>query len=67
MLTTPREDQAIELLTERLHQRFPAVSQAKVEATVQEHYHHFDGSRIRDYVPIFVEREAIEALAGLAS
>ena len=66
MLTTPREDQAIELLTQRLHRRFPALPQAKVEATVQQHYHHFDDSRIRDYVPIFVERGAREELAGLS-
>jgi hypothetical protein len=65
MLTTPREEQAIELLTQRLHERFPAVPEAKVAATVHEHYHHFDDSRIRDYVPIFVERQARAALAEL--
>ena len=63
MLTTPREDQAIVLITQRLHERFPAVPETKIETTVQQHYHHFDDSRIRDYVAIFVERGAREELA----
>jgi hypothetical protein len=62
--TTPREDAAIMLVAQRLHERFPGVPEAKVAATVQQHYHRFDDSRIRDYVPIFVERGAREELAG---
>jgi hypothetical protein len=61
--TSPREDLAIVQVAQRLHERFPAVPEARIEATVQQQYHQFDDSRIRDFVPIFVERRAREELA----
>jgi hypothetical protein len=63
---TPREEQAIVLLKQRLHQRFPTVPQDRIDTTVTVQYHRFDNSRIRDYVPIFVERNAREQLAQMA-
>jgi hypothetical protein len=63
---TPREEQAIELLTQRLQQRFSTLPPDRIEDTVQVHYRRFDNSRIRDFVPIFVERNAREDLSHLS-
>jgi hypothetical protein len=62
-----REEVAIDQLTERLHQRFPALPAERIDLTVQVHYHQFDGSSIRDFVPIFVERNAVEDLSLLVA
>ena len=64
---TEREVAAIRHVTQRLHERFPHVPATTVEATVALQYHRFDNSRIRDYVPIFVERNAREELMAQAS
>ena len=61
--SSPREDLAIVQVAQRLHERFPAVPEARIQWTVQQQYHQFDNSRIRDFVPIFLERRAREALA----
>lgn len=60
---TPRGELAVEQLTQRLQQRFPTLPPDRVEKPVQVHYHQFDNSRIRDFVPIFVERNAREDLS----
>jgi hypothetical protein len=61
-----REEVAIVQVAQRLHERFPSVPEDQVEATVQVQYHRFDGSRIRDFVPIFVERNAHQDLLALS-
>jgi hypothetical protein len=33
------------------------------KSTVAEFHHQYDGSRIRDYIPVLVEREARDRLA----
>ena len=60
-----REELALLQVAQRLHERFPSVPQELIEETVQVQYHQFDGSRIRDFVPIFVERNAREDLLKL--
>jgi hypothetical protein len=60
-----REEVAIVQVAQRLRERFPSVPQDQIEATVRVQYHRFDGSRIRDFVPIFVERNAREDLLSL--
>jgi hypothetical protein len=64
---TDREVAALRQVTQRLHERFPQVPATTVEATVALQYHRFDDSRIRDFVPIFVERNAREELMAQAS
>ena len=61
---TRREQQAVILIKQRLHQQFPNVPPDRIHTTVQEHYHRFDCSRIRDFIPIFVERGARAQLAA---
>lgn len=61
---TRREQRAAILIKQRLHQQFPNVPPDRIDTTVQEHFHRFAGSRIRDFIPIFVERGAREQLAA---
>ena len=61
-----REEVAIVQVAQRLHERFPSVPEDQIEATVQVHHHRFDGSPIRDFVPIFVERNASQELLARA-
>jgi len=61
----PAEAAAIAGVVERLAQRFPAHARDEVARCVQERYESFAGSRIRDFVPVLVERAAGRELSGL--
>ena len=63
-MITIDEHQALEQVRSRLVERFPQVPAETVHLTVQDVHNRFDG-RIRDYVPILVEREAKARLAAL--
>jgi hypothetical protein len=52
------EDRAIRQVVDRLAERFPEVDTAEVAQAVDESRPEFDGSPIRDFVPLFVERSA---------
>jgi hypothetical protein len=58
-----REAAALSLATQRLQETFPQLPPEQVRDAVQAQYHRFDGSKIRDFVPIFVERNTREELA----
>lgn len=58
------EPQAIEDVQHRLVERFPQLPADAVRHTVQDVYRRFDG-RVRDYVPVLVEREARDRLDSL--
>ena len=58
-----REAAALSQVTLRLQEAFPQLPAGDIRATVQEQYQRFDGSKIRDFVPIFVERNARDELA----
>jgi len=60
------EHRALEHICERLVERFPEVSAATVRHTVREIHARFDG-RVRDYVPVLVEREARARLTTLVA
>ena len=51
-----RESDAIQHVTDRLRRQFPKLAPNVVDSAVHRHYHEFDRSRIRDFVPILVER-----------
>jgi anti-anti-sigma factor len=57
------EDRAVAEVADRLQKRFPLHSPDVVRETVAEFHHQYDGSRIRDYIPVLVEREARDRLA----
>jgi hypothetical protein len=48
----------------RLTSKYPHFSQDEIAATVARVYARFDRSRIRDYVPLLVERRARAELAS---
>ena len=60
------EHQALEQVRSRLVERFPQVPAETVHLTVQDVHSRFDG-RVRDYVPILVEREAKARLTALVA
>jgi hypothetical protein len=60
-----RELVAIAQVAQRLRARFTTVPEAQIEQKVHAEYHRFDGSPIRDFVPIFVERNARAELLAL--
>ena len=50
----------------RLIAEFPAVAASDVTATVLGAYRQFSGSRIRDFIPLFVEKNARRQLSTTA-
>lgn len=59
------EDKAIADVTSRLRDRFPQIEPTTVDHVVSDFHHEYDGRPIRDFVPVLVEREAREHLAGI--
>ncbi len=49
-------------LTDRLAQQFPELSREVVAGTVRAAYRDFTQSRVREFLPILVERRARAAL-----
>lgn len=60
------EQTRITEMVERLTKRYPTLSAQTVTEVVGDMYAAFDGSRIREFVPLFVERRARSALTELS-
>lgn len=60
------EQTIIDLLVDRLAQKYPTVPADKVAEVVKARYARFDDRPIRDYIPLFVERAARSDLAQLS-
>ena len=56
------EQQIIDQLTQRLADAHSDIEAAQVAKVVYEQYARFEGLPIRDYVPLFVERNAAAEL-----
>ena len=56
------ERQHIDAVRTRLYQRYPDLDPTTVDGMIHSAQHRFDGCRIRDFVPLLVERAAIRAL-----
>jgi hypothetical protein len=52
------EQQIIDQLTQRLADAHTTVERAEVAEIVRTHHSRFDGRPIRDFIPLFVERNA---------
>ena len=61
------EQQIIDQLAQRLADAHESVAPDRVAAVVHQEYSRFTGSRIRDFVPLFVERNARAELSRLGS
>lgn len=57
------ERTALAEITRRLIGDFPAATPADVDAAVSHAYARFDSSKIRDFIPLFVEKHARRTLA----
>jgi hypothetical protein len=49
---------------ERLARKYPQVSEARLSVTVAQAHAAFADSRVRDFIPLLVERRARQALVG---
>jgi hypothetical protein len=56
------ERQSLDHLVNRLQERFPAVPEQKIRATVEAAHTQFDQARIRSFIPVLVEHDATDAL-----
>lgn len=59
------EQTIIEQLVERLRSRYPAIAESTVASVVHDIHARFDGRPLRDFVPLFVERNAKSELDRL--
>jgi len=59
------EAAALALLPARLHDKFPMVPLSLIEQLVIEIVARYDGCRIREFVPLLVERESRDRLRAL--
>ena len=66
MSQKPDEDRAIDEVISRLSEKFPSLSHEHIEAVVDEELHRLDGGRVRDFVPVLVERAAKQRLKAEA-
>jgi hypothetical protein len=58
----PDEETRVADVSARLRRRFPGIDSVLIAQTVEEVYQLFDGARIRDFVPILVEKHAGDLL-----
>ena len=53
-----QEKRALVAVLERLAVQFPSFSEDDLLAAIAAAHEQFDGAKVRDFVPIFVERQA---------
>lgn len=67
--TQPRrirsEESALRDLIARLTQQFPEIAEDEIVAAVHGRYEQFDESRVRDFVPVLVERSVRRDMTAL--
>jgi hypothetical protein len=67
LMHAPTEGVVVEQVKARVHERLPGVSLQSIEAEVTGLFHEYAGSKVRAYLPILVERDAIDHLRRSAS
>jgi hypothetical protein len=60
------EESALRDLIGRLTQQFPEVAEEEIVRAVRGRYEQFDDSRVRDFVPVLVERSVRQAISAHA-
>lgn len=61
------EQQGVQQVVDRLAERFPDVDRARIAEIVDEEHHTFDGRKVRDFVPVLVEKSAKRRVKALAA
>jgi hypothetical protein len=64
-MNSAEEARQVSQVTTRLLTKFPTASPEVVESAVEEAAANFESGRIRDFVPLLIERTAIAKLATL--
>lgn len=62
LIMSEHDDAVAAKMLARIAARFPTVPSARLEAIVQEEQDRLSGGRIRDYIPVLVERATTERL-----
>lgn len=58
------EDRAVAEIVDRLQERFPEKSNEEITAAIAEARVGFDSAKVRDFVPVLIEKEAKAHLKG---
>ena len=61
------ELRSVEEVVERLSVKYPGVERAVIAQIVAEEHHEYDGRRVRDFVPVLVEKSAKKRVKALQS
>ncbi|MGR0220021.1 three-helix bundle dimerization domain-containing protein [Agromyces sp. ZXT2-6] len=61
------EQQGVQQVIDRLSERFPDIDRARIAEIVDEEHHTFDGRKVRDFVPVLVEKSAKRRVKALAA
>lgn len=61
-LKPENEYEALVYIVGRLAQRYPAVEEDEILAMAAEELQEFDDARVRDFVPVLVERNVVRRL-----
>jgi len=61
------EQTVIDQLVVRLTSRYPAISESTVSMVVRDIHAKYDGRPLRDFIPLFVERNARNELERLGA
>lgn len=61
---TRDEDHAVAEIVGRLQERFPEKPAAEISAAVEKARAGFDSAKVRDFVPVLIEKEAKAHLKG---
>lgn len=62
-MSAAAEEGLLAEIERRLLDEFPGVTPADVAAVVRQAHARFDSSRVRDFIPLFVEKHARRELA----
>lgn len=60
------EEKHIDEVVARLGRRYPGVDAITISNVVHDAWTHFESARVREFVPLLVERNASQALKGTA-
>lgn len=61
-MQTPDESKEIDEVIERLMKKFPTATRDEVVEAVSEEHEALTGNRVRDFVPVLVEKQAKKRL-----
>ncbi len=58
----PVEDMSMNAVVDRIATRFPDIDRSRIDTLVKDAAHRLDDARVRDFIPVLVEHEIMDAL-----